>query len=126
MTIAVSLFSRASRPFVAGGGAGGGDLYARFLLTPSGNYVTGGDAVDLRGFSIGGIASPFEGFIFTNTGYVTHYYTFIPDTVVPGSRANCKMKVTVAATQAEHAAAGYAAGILSDVVVCDVVFRFPE
>jgi hypothetical protein len=130
MTLTASLYPPASRPYVAGGSAGRGDLIARFLVVASGNYVTGGDTLNLLGMNTPGVNSPFEGFVFSQTGYVTHYYTFIPDPAsLPnggGSRGLCKFEMTVASTQAELAAGAYPAGITGDTITAEVVFRYPE
>jgi len=130
MTLVASLYPGAPRPYVAGGSSARGDLVARYLVVASASYVTNGDTLDLRGLNTPGINSPYEGFAFSQAGYTTHYYTFIPDPAsVPnggGSRGLCKLKVTVAATQAELAAGAYPAGITGDTIAVEAVYRFPE
>jgi hypothetical protein len=116
------------------------ELRVRFIVTPSGNYSTGGDTLDLTtlfalaagapGASIPSAALPSEVRIWSarpaaNPQTATYDYQFAPGTTLK----NGTMQVfTGAAAQsgfAELAAAAYPAGVTGDTINGEACFPIP-
>lgn len=104
----------------------GRGMRCEVLLTPSGNYVTGGDAVDLM--AICGMMARLPTFVTIRgkAGFIYEWAGNGPNT--NRTIANQKMLVFVNtagganAALGEHTAAAYVAGILADVLVAEVWF----
>lgn len=102
----------------------GQGVRAEILITPSGNYVTGGDALDLSAL-VGMVGRlPTYVNIIGKAGFVYQWAGYGPAT--NRTAANQKMLVycnTAGGANAalgEHTAAAYAAGVTGDVIVAEV------
>lgn len=94
------------------------EIVLKTLITPSGSYATGGDALDFRGLPGWTPEDPIQVDIKGKGGYIYEY-----------DYQNRKMLVRIATTTganiplAEHSAAAYAAGVTADVIIAFVTYE---
>ncbi len=98
-------------------------LHVLFTVTPSGSYVSGGDALDLSDSLIPGGEAPDWVEIHGEAGFPYEY-------VIGANLAAGLMKVRVNTTAGannplpEHTAASYVAGVSGDAIKGHAIFRF--